>query len=108
MKIHLHAVCWNDGFILEYFFRHYHWVDHFVIDDDGSTELAVGAFDDPMLAAPVVQFNRRDRLPLFDTLAALPPQPDADKELAHNATVVSHQHPDHDTETWPPREGFAA
>ncbi|MBN9307585.1 MAG: aldehyde-activating protein [Devosia sp. 67-54] len=78
------------------------------VDDDGGIELAVGAFDDPMLAAPVVQFNRRDRLPLFDTLAALPPQPDADKELAHNATIVSHQHPDHDTDTWPPREGFAA
>jgi hypothetical protein len=27
---------------------------------------------------------------------------------AFNDAVVSHQHPDHDTAIWPPREGFAA
>ena len=77
-------------------------------ENDGSVELSVGAFDDPSLAAPVVQFNMRDRLPLFDTLHTLPPQPNADKEQAYNALIVSHQHPDHDTERWPPAEGIAA
>jgi hypothetical protein len=78
------------------------------LDADGVTELAVGAFDDPSVAAPVVQFNMRDRVAVFDHLAELPPQPNADKELEYNARVVSRQHPDHDTEHWPPAEGFAA
>jgi hypothetical protein len=78
------------------------------LDDDGSVELAVGAFDDPSRAAPSVQFNMRDRVSFFDTLVALPPQPNADKELAHNARIVSRQHPDRDTEAWPPAKGHPA
>lgn len=27
---------------------------------------------------------------------------------AFNAAVVSHQHPDHDTAEWPPKQGFPA
>jgi hypothetical protein len=78
------------------------------LDDDGMLELAVGAFDDPAVAAPSVQFNMRDRVAFFDDLASLPPQPDADKELSCNARIVSRQHPDHDTAHWPPAGGFAA
>lgn len=74
------------------------------LDDDGSIELAGGAFDDPAVAPPTMTYNRRDRVVFFDTLTALPPQPHEDKELSVNAGIVSYQHPDHDTEVWPPRE----
>jgi len=72
-------------------------------------ELAIGAFDDPERAAPTVQVNPHDKLSFFDELMALPvrqpgEQPKADAFLVG---IVSHQHPDHDTERWPPEQGFA-
>jgi hypothetical protein len=78
-------------------------------NDDVSIELAIGAFDNPELAAPVLQVNPRDRLSFFETLTSLPTRPyGAAPEIdAFNAGVVSHQHPDHDTGHWPPAEGFA-
>lgn len=38
MRIHLHTVCWNDREMLDFFFRHYAWVDRFYLFDDGSTD----------------------------------------------------------------------
>ena len=72
-------------------------------------ELAIGAFDDPERAAPTIQVNPRDKLSFFDELMTLPvrqpgEQPKADE---FKLGIVSHQHPDHDTERWPPQEGFA-
>lgn len=72
------------------------------VQDGDAPELALGAFDDPLAVAPVVQFNVRDKLPFFDGLAGLPAQPDVAKEAAFNSRVVSYQHPDHDTAEWPP------
>lgn len=76
--------------------------------DDESVELAVGAFDHPEVAAPVLQVNPRDRLSFFETLASLPTRPygAAPAIDAFNERVVSHQHPDHDTDRWPPAGGF--
>jgi hypothetical protein len=71
--------------------------------DDGWIEMAGGAFDDPSAIAPAVQFNVKDKVAFFDTLAALPLQPHADKEAAANAAIDSHQHPDYDTADWPPK-----
>lgn len=73
-------------------------------------ELAIGAFDDPERAAPVIQTNPHDKVSFFDGLMALPvrqpgEQPKADEFLVG---IVSYQHPDHDTETWPPEQGFPA
>jgi hypothetical protein len=78
--------------------------------DDQSLELSIGAFDDPNLAAPTKQVNPRDRLPFFGSLHELPTRPyGASPEIdAFNDGVVSHQHPDHDTDAWPPAGGFAA
>ncbi len=78
--------------------------------DDASFELAIGAFDDPTVAAPARQVNARGRLPFFEHLHELPTRPygaapDID---AFNDGVISHQHPDHDTAVWPPEQGFAA
>ncbi|MEQ1900145.1 MAG: GFA family protein [Devosia sp.] len=73
-------------------------------------ELAIGAFDDPEAVAPVMQVNPEDKLSFFDALTSLPTrmrgdQPKADEFLVG---IVSYQHPDHDTEHWPPAEGFAS
>jgi glycosyltransferase involved in cell wall biosynthesis len=39
LRVHLYAQCWNDEFMLPYFFRHYDsFVDRYVIFDDGSTD----------------------------------------------------------------------
>jgi len=74
---------------------------------DGGIELAIGAFDDPMAAAPVIQVNPADKLRFVDDLARLPfrasgAEPDAQAFLVG---IMSNQHPDHDTAAWPPPEG---
>jgi hypothetical protein len=39
MRVHLYAQCWNDEFMLPFFFRHYDmFVDRYVFYDDGSTD----------------------------------------------------------------------
>ena len=73
-------------------------------------ELAIGAFDDPEVAPPTIQVNPHDKLSFVDGLMSLPIRqpgetPKADEFLLG---IVSHQHPDHDTAAWPPKEGFAA
>ena len=73
-----------------------------------AVELAIGAFDDPTVAAPVLQVNPADKLEFFDDLTALPTRTEYSPEWrSFLDALVSHQHPDHDTDTWPPKEGFA-
>jgi hypothetical protein len=76
--------------------------------DDDEIELAIGAFDDPVAAAPQIQVNPNDKLPFVDALPTLHTRTDAEgpEQAAFNRSVVSYQHPDHDTASWPPREGF--
>jgi hypothetical protein len=78
------------------------------LEEEGGVELAVGTLDDPMLAPPTKQINVASRVAIFDHLAEVPHHTNLEREAAFNATVISHQHPDHDTETWPPEGGFAA
>jgi hypothetical protein len=70
---------------------------------DQAIELAIGAFDDPTRAAPTTQVNPNDKLPFVDSLAQLPTELPSDDppEEAFKRTVVSYQHPDHDTAVWP-------
>ena len=67
-------------------------------------ELAIGALDDPLLAAPILQVNPNDKLAFVDTLADLPTRSAAEKLPldVRKPGFVSYQHPDHDTEEWPP------
>ena len=68
-------------------------------------ELAIGAFDDPTVAAPLIQVNMNDKLAFFDGLTSLPVKTDPSEEwLDFMAGIHSHQHPDHDTDTWPERD----
>jgi hypothetical protein len=75
-------------------------------DYGGPVEIAIGAFDDPERAAPTVQVNLADMLGFFEGLCTLPvraveTEPEAE---AFKASIVSYQHPDHDTAEWPPRQ----
>ena len=68
-----------------------------------SVELAIGAFDDPASIKPVMQIGLGAKLPWFGELDGLPGRPGGETASADAMfeKVVSHQHPDHDTESWP-------
>ena len=69
----------------------------------GGVELAIGAFDQPHLLEPQVQVNHPKRLPWIDQLFEKPAVTTPEMEAFFNS-VISYQHPDHDTATWPPED----
>jgi hypothetical protein len=67
--------------------------------------LAIGAFDAPQDIAPKIQWGVEAKLAYADHIAELPNRDtlaNAD-EAPFLADVVSYQHPDHDTDVWPPK-----
>jgi hypothetical protein len=66
--------------------------------------LAIGALDDPQIAPPSIQFGVEAKLPYTDGMGDIPERVTEDdiEAAPFLATLVSFQHPDHDTETWPP------
>lgn len=66
--------------------------------------LAIGAFDTPEGIAPVIQYGVEGKLPFTDHMAQIPARKTEDdfQALEFLASIISYQHPDHDTETWPP------
>jgi hypothetical protein len=67
--------------------------------DEGPVELAIGAFDDPAAVRPVIRHALDARVPWLGELDALPvrsPQ-EAAAVAPYFASIVSRQHPDHDT-----------
>lgn len=65
--------------------------------------LAIGALDRPAEARLAEQLASGAQVFDLAVLAALPSHPeDEPRAAAHLASVVSYQHPDRDTETWPP------
>ena len=74
-------------------------------ETDSSIDLAIVAFDEPDRIPPEVQLAPEARLAWVDALPKLPPM-DADEMAsakAREATIVSYQHPDHDTDVWKPK-----
>ncbi|THK39752.1 GFA family protein [Ensifer sp. MPMI2T] len=66
--------------------------------------LAIAAFDRPQGIVPTVQWGIEAKLPYVDRVHELPGE-DTMADVAADsflADLVSYQHPDHDTETWPP------
>jgi len=66
--------------------------------------LAIGAFDHPEELGPRIQWGVESKLPYVDTLHTLPGK-ETTEDLASAeflADLVSYQHPDHDTDQWPP------
>ena len=72
--------------------------------------LAIGAFDRPASIPPVIQYGLEAKLPYADGIPALPAiRSEEDAEAAEFlATMVSYQHPDHDTTQWPVAQTDAA
>lgn len=68
--------------------------------------LMIGAFDHPEEIAPVVQWGVEAKLPYADAVPELPGHATMDDVEAADflSRLVSYQHPDHDTEAWPPEE----
>lgn len=73
--------------------------------DRWEPNIAIGALDDPKLAPPEVQLVFDAKLPYVDAVPDVPhrPQGEWDQVSDFYEAVVSYQHPDHDTSTWPPQ-----
>src|SRR5690606_7998369 len=75
-------------------------------ESDSYTEFAIGAFDNPEVAPPAIQVNQEHKLSYTAHLHELPSW-SAEKQAERSAWyagITIHQHPDYDTESWPPRE----
>jgi hypothetical protein len=70
-------------------------------------EISGAAFDDPSLVAPTVHMVLARRYPWLTHLDGLEVRAsETDAQYAEfMASVVSNQHPDHDTAAWPPEDG---
>lgn len=78
----------------------------FEADGGDHIGLTIGAFDQPASLAMTRQLEREGRLPWVEHIAELPLR-SAEDEAAYRAKyppVVSRQHPDHDTDVWPPAQ----
>jgi hypothetical protein len=70
----------------------------------GRVSIAIGAFDRAGEIAPSEQLASAARVPYLDELTRLPVHSeDEPKAAAYLASIVSYQHPDHDTAEWPPQ-----
>jgi hypothetical protein len=70
----------------------------------GNIGLAIGALDRPAEVRLSEQLASPERVADFEALARLPEHPtDEPRAAAHIASIVSRQHPDHDTTDWPPK-----
>lgn len=67
-------------------------------------DVAIAAFDRAAQIRPVIQLDAASRLPWSDAMPDLPaPAGDEiDGKARWYASIVSRQHPDHDTDIWPP------
>lgn len=67
--------------------------------------ITTGSLDNPAALPPTMQFGIEGRMPWFDTLAALPDDGPTEKTMAGAVAAIrasNHQHPDRDSESWPP------
>lgn len=73
----------------------------------GSPRIAfsLGSLDAPESVRPEIQFGLESRLSWFAALPGLPGDKTTEEDepaLAAKIRASNHQHPDHDTEAWPP------
>ncbi|MBX3575726.1 MAG: GFA family protein [Rhizobiaceae bacterium] len=69
--------------------------------------LAIATFDEPEEIAPTIQWGTEAKLPYVDDVPSLPGEDTmADiTDAPFLATLETYQHPDHDTDRWPPEPG---
>lgn len=67
--------------------------------------VAIGAFDHPEAIVPKIQWGTEAKIPYVDHIADLTQHETLEDPNAAPflKTLVSYQHPDHDTEIWPPK-----
>ena len=72
---------------------------------DSNIELAIGTLDQPNGIGPMIsQDGIESRVNWFAEMQNLPPrQTDQTRPAAELQKLASRQHPDHDTELWPPK-----
>ncbi|WP_320199380.1 GFA family protein [Agrobacterium sp. rho-13.3] len=65
--------------------------------------IAAGAFDDPSALPPVMQWGVEKKIGFVDSLHTLPAVATEEDltSVDYLADLVSYQHPDHDTDSWP-------
>ncbi|ANM16388.1 GFA family glutathione-dependent formaldehyde-activating protein [Rhizobium sp. N541] len=64
--------------------------------------ITLGSLDDPDVVKPVMQSNTGRRMSWFHALPGLPVEPEPETPDREDAIAASnHQHPDHDTKSWP-------
>jgi len=66
--------------------------------------VSIGSLDDPAAFPPVDQHGVESRMPYAKGLGNLPDRPATEAEHPEAASFIrqtNHQHPDHDTKTWP-------
>ncbi len=68
--------------------------------------IALGSLDEPAMVEPENQYGIEGRAPWFAALPGLPGDKSTeedDPDLAARIAASNHQHPDHDTDAWPPK-----
>mgnify|MGYP000241761181 CR=1 FL=1 len=77
-------------------------------DADGDyVTVSIGSLDHPELFPPIDQHGVEGRYAFVNGLGQLPDRPTTEEEQPELAAFIkstNHQHPDHDTQTWPPNE----
>ncbi len=78
---------------------------HMKEDGDPVIEIAIGTLDDPNAVGPFSgQVGVESKVAWFDTLHELAQKTTGrDRTPGDLAKLVSRQHPDHDTQSWPPQ-----
>ena len=73
--------------------------------DNQHISMAIGAFDDPAAIPLNFQLGMEARLPQVDQLADLRDYGTTEEAIPEAGAIKAsnRQHPDHDTEVWPPR-----
>jgi hypothetical protein len=69
-------------------------------------DVTIGSLDDPSIAKPAIQWGIEGELPWVHELDELPGEAtEADGETDKHAAIrqTNRQHPDHDTDVWPPQ-----
>ena len=74
----------------------------FMAGDD--LALTTGSLDEPHRFPPKDQFGLEGAMPWFDGIATVPKAGATEETMAKHVAAIkasNHQHPDHDTESWP-------
>ncbi len=71
---------------------------------DGLVDIAIATFDRAAEIAPVIQLSPEAALPWAASISQLAgyPHEEHERRQAWMASIHSNQHPDHDTDAWPP------